>query len=202
VGNFKRKYWVILLLLLLLLLGGVGAWFFGPDPKVAKAKQIMKELSSEEGRKLSRDERRKKRNELRGLKRSLKPEQRRELVAERRKKKNEELKRYFSLAPAAKTKYLDEYIKKMEKRRKAQEQRQRKANGGNGEASSTQGSQTNHPGRQKRSQMSPQEKEDHMKQRLDEFTPEERALRYQFRQDVKNRMAQLGLSTGPKMRGR
>ena len=169
-----------LLLLLLLLLG---AWHLWPDTRLAKVKSLQQELV-QSGEKLSADERRQKWQELRQEEGKLSAAQRERLRAEGRQRQQKELEHYFTLSAAEKRRVLDEQINRMEAMR-----RQWQARGGPGVNGPGAGGPPGQGGRR----LSPEEREQRRKQRLDSSTPEDRAHRDQFLKDLNARRAQRGL---------
>jgi hypothetical protein len=170
-----KKKWLLLALVVLLL--GLTAWFFWPDP-LAGARQKLAEA-----RTLPRE---KRRDAVREALKDLSRDQRRRLFSEgrdaRRKRWLENMKKYFAMSPGDKTKHLDDLIDRMEEwRKRRQEERPQRAD--------------NNPPQQRR-RLSAEERERRMKQRLDNSSPEERAMRFQFRRDMQNRMLQRGIGGG------
>src|SRR5262249_16536176 len=101
------------------------AWFWRSDP-LDEVRQLRSQLFSEEGKKLSPEERKEGFQKLASTMKNLTPQQRKELFAERQKKMSEDLDRFFKLSPAEQTAELDRKIDQMLARIKAWE------NGGKG----------------------------------------------------------------------
>jgi hypothetical protein len=116
----------------------------------------------------------------------LSPAQREALAAEGRKRFEAELKRYSQMSAADKNRYLDERIDQMEKMRQQFGQR---PPGGQGTFG------TNGPAPGGGQNLSPEEREKRRKERLNQTTPEFRALMDNFRKDMANRRQQRGLRT-------
>lgn len=178
----RWRRWVAVLLLLF----GIGlVWAFRPDPHMARARELQKELFSSGAKNLSPEERRAKFTEYREQVKHLSDDQKWALSAPMREKQKAERDRYFAMAPKEKTKYLDEQIDRSEKMRKEREQKQKAApvNGGN---------RAGGPGGA-RPPLSPEDIEKRRKQFLDRTTPEERARADQFRKEMNDRRRQRGL---------
>jgi hypothetical protein len=113
------------------------------------------------------------------------------MFAEGRKRFQQELEKYHRMSPAEKNHYLDERIDQMEKMRQQMAQRNRSGTGG----PATFGAGPGGPG----FGGSAEDRERRRKERLDQTTPEFRALMDQFRKDMNARRQQRGLSPmGPR----
>lgn len=113
----RGKRLVVTLGGLLVLALGLGAYLLlRPDPHLARAQELGRKLAREGGG-LSEDERRELTGELRSEMRQLSPEQRRRLFRERRQRRVEELKAYFALPPGQRIAFLDRKIAEMEEAR-------------------------------------------------------------------------------------
>jgi hypothetical protein len=179
----RRRIAVASVAALLLLAIFAAAWYFRSNRRVAAVQELRAQLTGEAGRKLAPAERRELWGQMRDQMRQLTPSERRELDKERR----ERLKKYFSLSKKEKNAYLDEQIKRMEAARRqwqAQSSNNQRANNAN-------------VGPRIRT-LDPEERDKRRRERLDFSTAEERAYRAQFRKDLDQRRAQLGL---PPMRG-
>jgi len=188
------------LLLLLLALGGL-AWAVRPDPHLARAKELQKQLFSADLKNLSPDERKARFAEYREQVKHLSADQKWELSAPMREKQKAEMDRYFAMSPKDKLKYLDEQIDRSEKRRKEWEQKAAQGKSGGGPPGGAVfgggpgGSKTGIPGGPgKGSPPSTEEIEKRRKQFLDRTSPEERARTDQFRKDMNDRRRQRGLT--------
>ncbi|MBP3960684.1 hypothetical protein J8F10_36125 [Gemmata sp. G18] len=185
--------------LLVLGLGGL-AWAVRPDPHLARAKELQKELFNSGAKNLSPEQRKALSAEYREQVKRLSADQKWELSAPMREKQKAEMERYFALSPKEKTKYLDERIDRSEKARKEREQKQKAAPGGaaartggfgggpGGKAGAPPGAPGGGPPR------SAEEIEKRRKQALERTTPEERARADQFRKEMNDRRRQRGLS--------
>jgi hypothetical protein len=182
-----KKKWLVATAVLLLL-GLAAAWLCWPDP-LAQAKQKLEAIG--------RLPPEKRRDAFREALKDLSRDQRRRLFSDQREKwrqrRNEELKKYFAMSPADKTKYLDDFIDRMEERRKRFEE-ERKRREAERQKDNDNSSANGGSGSWRR--LSPEERERRMKQRLDNSTADERAMRYQFRKDMQSRMQQRGISGG------
>jgi hypothetical protein len=167
----------------LVLVVGLLTWFLWPS-RLAKARELRNELTGANARNMDPQERRQKWEQFRREQEQLSPAERKELWADVRQKRQEEMKRYFAMSPAQKTAYLDDRINRMEQMRKQREAAQ-KAQGGSGGTAAPLGP----PGGQR----SQEERERLRKERLDDSTPEERAMRDQYFKDLQARRAQRGL---------
>jgi hypothetical protein len=169
----------VLLLLAILL----AIWYCWPSGRVAAVQQLRAQLAGEAGRKLTPERRRELFGQMRETMRQLTPLERRELDQGRR----EQFKKYFSLSKKEKIAYLDRQIQQMEAARRqwqAQANNNQRANNAN-------------LGPRMRT-LDPEERDKRRRERLDFMTAEDRADRAQFRKDLDQRRAQLGL---PRMSG-
>jgi hypothetical protein len=164
---------------LLLIAAAIGAyWYLRPDPQFVKVMEMRDKLTSEESRGLSRDQRRDLWREFRQEVEKLSPEQRRQLWADRANRFQERLQKFAKASPKERTAMLDEQIKREEEfRRNAVNQGAPRGNWGGGGT--------------------PEDREQRRRQRLDNTTPERRALMAEFRQALQQRRQQLGLSPSP-----
>jgi hypothetical protein len=169
-----KRRWVrrtgLLLLLLFLMFGLYRA--VRPSP-LNKVKQLREEFAQKKT--LTPEQRR----EMRDAMANLSPSQREALAAEGRQRFEEQLRRYSQMTPAEKGRHLDEQIKRSERMRQQFSQRPQTGNGfGVGPRGGNQ---------------SPEERERRRKERLNNTTPEFRALMDQYRKDMAARRQQLGL---------
>jgi hypothetical protein len=172
--NRKRITLASLAILLFLALLAV-VWYCWPNQRVAAVKRLRAQLSGEAGGKLTPDQRRELGSQIRNKIRQFTPLERRELDEERR----EQLRRYFSLSKKDKIAYLDQQIKRMETARGQWQANQRANNANFGPRIRT---------------LDPEERDKRRRERLDLSTAEDRADRAQFRKDLQQRRAQLGLA--------
>ncbi len=190
----RWRQWAAILLLLLGL-GGL-AWAVRPDPHLARAKELQKQLFGPEAKNLSPEERKARVAEFREQVKQLTPDQKRELSAPMREKQKAEMDRYFAMSPKEKNKYLDERIDRSEKMRKEREQKAAQGNAGGlpgagGFGGGPGGNKTGTPGGGP--PLSAEEIEKRRKQFLERTTPEERAMMDQFRKEMNDRRRQRGL---------
>ena len=175
-------------LALALLLGGL-TWAVRPDPHLARARELQKELFGPEGKSLSPEERKARFAKYREQVKHLSADQKWELSAPARERQKAEMDRYFALSPKEKAKYLDERIDRSEKMRKEREQKAAPGKGGPPGAVGFGGPGAKTGGVPR----SPEEVEKRRKQMLDRTTPEERAKADQFRKEMNDRRRQRGL---------
>jgi hypothetical protein len=210
------KPWIIAALVLLLLVGTVVGYFlFRPDPLLAEVKDDFQKLTEDRNekdpsKKLSREERREIGQRIRTNLENMTDEQRRALFAEGMKKwrerEKEKMDRYFKMSPEEKTAFLDKEIEQQEARREQMQQwreereKRKQEAAAKGETlkedNGRRGWGGPGGGRGGFSKLSPDERQNRMKARLDNSTADERAQRWQFRQDMNARRQQLGLPTG------
>jgi hypothetical protein len=189
---YERRWVRRTSLLLLLLLISYGTYrAVRTDPKLKKVRELQSALSSAQAKNWTPEQRREKGQEMRTAMQQLSPAQREELSAEGRKRFEAELKRYSQMSPAEKNRYLDDRIDQSEKMR--QQFAQRNPNGAGPRppgGQGTFGAGGPGPGGQN---LSPEEREKRRKERLNQTSPEFRALMDNFRKDMANRRQQRGL---------
>ena len=194
----RWRRWLALFLVLL----GVSAivWAVRPNPHLARARALQKELFSPAGKALSPEERKARFAEYREQVRHLTSDQKWELSAPMRERQTAEMSRYFAMTPAEKARYLDERIDRGERMRKEWQSRGGTAKGSQPRREfgsvGGKGGGGNGGGPGGRPALSAEAKEQRRKQYLDRTTPEERARRDQFRRDLEARRRQRGL--GPR----
>jgi hypothetical protein len=179
--------------LLLLLLGYLSYRAVRPDPNLKKVQQLRSDFAAH-GKEWSPDDRQAKGKQMRDAMAKLSPGQRDAMAAEGRKRFQQELERYSKMSRQDKNHYLDDRINQMEKMRQQMAQRNQGGTGGPG----TFGAGPGGPGGRGQG-MSAEQREQRRKERLDQTTPEFRALMDQFRKDMNARRQQRGL---PSMGGR
>lgn len=184
---YKRRWvrWTGLVVLVFLI--GYGAYrAIRPDPKLKKVRQLQSEMAA--AKDMTPEQRREKGQEMRNAMQQLSPDQRQQLAAEGRKRFEGELKRYSQMSAAEKSRYLDERIDQMEKMRQQFAQRNPSASG-QGPAGG--------PGQGPRGggNLSAEERDKRRRERLNETTPEFRAMMDNFRRDMANRRQQRGFRT-------
>lgn len=190
-----RSHWKSVVSVLALLVAFFVYRSVRADPRLAeirhKQAQLAKTSDPEEQKKL--------RKELGESMRGLTDSQRRALFADGRKKWEEDEKRYLTLAPTEKVKWLDERIDRMEKSKK-NGPRNPGAGGGPGAGFLPPGSGGNPSS--KGAAFKPKSREEQelrRKQSLDRSTPEQRARRDQITRDLAARRQERGLPpAGPK----
>lgn len=204
----RRSRW--LLVLLLLLIGGTayGSFrIFRTDPNIKKIREIRKELATTDDSKLTSEQRREKFQQLRESMEKLTPQQRdrmqKEMAADRNKRADAEMKSYAAMTAEQKKQHLDRQIDRMEQGhlRREQQQAAGETTGGSGSgpggrtSSTSSGPAANGNGGPdpNRPPMTPQQRELRRKEMLDATTPEFRAARDQYRQDLQARRIELGL---------
>jgi exonuclease VII large subunit len=187
-SNRKRRWYRLGALLLLLLLGYVTYRAIRPDPNLNKLKQLRADFAAH-GKEWTPDQRQEKGKQMRDAMAKLSPGQRDALATEGRQRFQQELERYARMNPADKKNYLDDRIDRMEKMRQQFAQRNAGGTGGPGAFGGGPGGPGGRgPG------MSPEQREQRRKERLDQTTPEFRALMDQFRKDMNQRRQQRGLA--------
>jgi hypothetical protein len=215
----SKKRVVIASAVFLILTGIAAAWFLRSDP-VDEVRQLRNQLFSEDGKKLSPEERKEGFQKVGTAMKSLTPQQRKELFAERQKKMSEDLDRFFKLSPEEQTAELDKRIDRMLSARKAWENGGKgvpgfggpggkgfggpggrfggepgaSAPGGNGSNNGPSGVGLGGPGSW--SKKSPQEREQARQTALDYTTPQFQAQMADFRSLMNLRMQQRGISFG------
>ena len=170
----RRRITLASLAVLLMIIAVI--WYCWPNDRVAALRQLRAQLIGEAGRQLTPEQRRHLGGQLRETLRQLTPLERRELDKERR----EQLKRYFSISKKDKIAYLDKQIQRMEAARR---QWQAQANQRSGNVNFGPRMRT----------LDSEERDKRRRDRLDFSTAEDRADRAQFRKDLEQRRAQLGL---------
>jgi hypothetical protein len=183
----KRRWRRLALLLLLLLLGFVTYRAVRPDPNLEKVKQLRDEFAAH-GKEWSPEQRQEKGKQMGEAMAKLSPSQRNTLAAEGRQRFQQDLERYSRMTPAERTHYLDERINQSEQMRRQFAQQNptggpRPGGGGSGNFGAGPGG----------SGSSPEDRERRRKERLDQTTPEFRALMDQFRKDMNSRRQQRGM---------
>jgi hypothetical protein len=183
---FHKRRWVRLTSVLLMLIAAYGLYrAIRPDPNLKKVKQLREEFA--QAKDWTPEQRREKGREMRDAMQKLSPSQREALAAEGRQRFQGELERYSKMSQAEKLRHLDEQIARQEKMR--QEFAQRNPNNTPRTGQGTFGSQGPR-------NMSAEEREKRRRERLNNTTPEFRALMDQYRKDMAARRQQWGLSTG------
>jgi hypothetical protein len=184
----KRRWVRRSALVLLVLLIGYGTYrAVRTDPKLKKVRQLQAEIASAQAKDWTPEQRREKGQEMRSAMEKLSQAERDALAAERRKKMEADLKRYAQMSPADKTHYLDDRIDQMEKMR--QQFAQRNPNGAGQQPGGG-------PGQRGGQSLSFDDRDKRRKERLNDTTPEFRALMDIFRKDMAARRQQRGMPGG------
>ncbi|HEX3148739.1 MAG TPA: hypothetical protein VHR66_11680 [Gemmataceae bacterium] len=190
----RRRRWYRLAAVLLVLLIGYGSYrAIRPDPNLKKVKQLRDEFATQ-SKDWTPEQRAEKGKEMRTAMEKLSPAQRDVLAAEGRKKFEEQLRQYAQMSPQQKIQYLDDQINRSEQMRQQFAQQNGGAPRPPGGGPGTFGGGPNGPGGGGK-QMSQEEREKRRKERLDQTTPEFRALMDQYRKDMNARRQQRGLAT-------
>jgi hypothetical protein len=190
--------WLVILLLFGVAFSGYRT--LRTDPNVRKIRDLRNELAA--GTNLTPEQRREKFQQIRETMEKLPPakreQMRREMADEGRQRFEASLRRYASLSQQEKTRYLDQQIDRMEAARRQRSQ----AQGGSGPPAGSPvvfGASPNAgrpPGNPKGGPpQSAEDREKKRKQRIDETTPEFRALRDLYSRDMQARRQQRGLPT-------
>jgi len=178
---YKRR-WVrrgaLAILVLLLAFGLYRA--VRPDPNLKKLKQLREEFAAQ-GKNWTPEQRQEKGREMRTAMSKLSPTQREALAAEGRQRFEEQLRHYAQMTPAEKARHLDDQIRRGEQMRQQLGQRPQ-GPGPNGLGAGPRGGN-----------LSQEERDKRRKERLNNTTPEFRALMDQYRKDLASRRQQLGL---------
>jgi hypothetical protein len=156
-----------------------------PSP-LNKVKQLRQEFAAQ-AKHWTPEQRQEKGREMRQAMANLSETQREALAAEGRQRFEDQLRRYSQMPPAEKVRHLDEQIKRSEQMRQQFAQRPRAP--GNGPGAGPRGPS-----------QSPEEREKRRKERLNNTTPEFRALMDQYRKDMTARRQQLGLPSSGRPR--
>jgi hypothetical protein len=188
---FHKRPWVrrtgLLALLLLLTFGLYRA--IRPDPNLKKVKQLREQFAAQ-AKSWTPEQRQEKGREMRDAMAKLSTSQRESLAAEGRKRFEEQLRQYAQMTPAEKVRHLDEQIKRGEQMRQQFAAQRPQGAGPNGFGAGPRGGN-----------LSAEERDKRRKERLNNTTPEFRALMDQFRKDMAARRHQLGLPAPGASRG-
>jgi hypothetical protein len=175
-----KRRWVRITSVLLMLVAVYGLYrAIRPDPNLKKVKKLQEEFASA-AKDWTPEQRQQKGQEMRTAMNQLSPSQRDALSAERQKKVQADLEKYHAMSPTEKVRHLDEQINRQEQMR--QQFAQQNPGGQQRLAGPPGGGGTSQEDRDKR-----------RKDRLNNTTPEFRALTDQFRKDMAARRGQRGL---------
>lgn len=187
IARHRRLAWTCFTLLLLFCV-----WLFWPDRRLDQVKALQKELFSPEAKKMAPEDRKQKWQALRQATDNLSAEQKQALSREREQRFQQELERYAKLSKKEQAAYLDKQIDGMEKARKSFANKAGSKGKGKGGGSSF---------GKKGTEMSAADRDRARRQRLDNSTPEFRALTDRYRKDLQARMYARGVVASPWMRG-
>ncbi|SRR5579871_3419232 len=185
----RRRLRLALLAVPVLLTIGGAAWYFRPDPRLAAVKTMQQELFGPAGRQLAPDERRLKFQQLRDAVSQLSPQQRQGLRSEGMRRRGEEMHRFFKMAPAEKTQYLDELIAREQRRRQERTAAGQGPGWGNGPPDGAPGPNRRGPN----DGLSPQDRDKRREDFLDSVPATQRNEWMEFRKELNARRQQLGL---------
>ncbi len=190
----RQRLTLVGIVLALAALGAGMYRHYRPDPQLAKIRELSAQLRAG-GRQMPRDQRRQAGRALRQEMRKLTPEQRRELGKARQEHWREQMKKFFQSSKEEQTAYLDRLIKQGEEPATLAESKREQSSGCRGcqQRQQDQNANGDRSGRRQRGDGSPEAQESRRKQALDRSTPEDRAMRAEFRQMVQERRQQLGL---------
>jgi hypothetical protein len=188
IARHRRLAWGLSLVLLL-----IGTWSLWPDRRLAQVKALRQELFSAETKKLPAEQRKDKWQALRQATEKLSAAQKQQLAREGQQRFEQELYRYAKMSKPAQTAWLDQQIN----RTQAMRNKAPKVAGQAVQAGKKKGPML----AQNRKPTSAEERERRHKQRLDDTTPEFRALMDRYRKDLQARMSMRGLPPSPWMRG-
>lgn len=155
-------------------------WLFRPDPRLARAQELSRQLTGDAARTLTEDQRREVRQQLRQQLEQLTPDQRRALGKERRKAFEDEVAKFSTLSKEDQNAFLDNQINRMEEARR---RRQQENPNGNNAGFPSRSNDTDERDRRRRD-------------RLDETSPEQRAQFTAYFQALRDRRLQQGVSGG------
>jgi len=182
-----KRVALALIVLLLLAVAAWGFWLRG-DPQLAKVLELRGQLEGASG-----DQRRELWGQMREEVSKLSPEVRESLFADRRKeweaRERKQLNEFFAMSPEARIASLDKDIDRMERRRKAWEERQAQGNGPPG----SQGGGPGGPGGRGRGG-SIEDPLQRARSYLNNSTPEDRAKRGEYRRMMQERRQQRGIT--------
>jgi hypothetical protein len=202
----RGRRWLIGVVTVSLVIGS-GVWFVNylrASSQIARVKELQQQLA--EAQKLPEAQRRELRSQMREEMEQLPDNMRRELWQEQRaqfeQRMDDQMKKVLLLPADQRTAEIDKQIDEMEKRRKEFEQR-RQQQAANGQAGQGQngppeaGQQRGRGGRQRTPDPTGKVSLERTKRRLDQSTPEQRAMREEYRRIVEARRQQRGLPANP-----
>ena len=186
IARHRRLTWTCIIVLFLFCV-----WLFWPDRRLDQVKALQKELFNPQAKNMAPEERKQKWQALRQATDNLSAEQKQTLSREREQRFQQELERYAKMSKKEQAAYLDKQIDGMDKARKnfANAANNGKGKGG-GPSFGKKGQSTSAADRDRA-----------RRQRLDNSTPEFRALMDRYRKDLQARMNARGVMASPWMRG-
>jgi hypothetical protein len=172
----RRGIASLCLLLALLLLFLIFYRLRHGDPQLAKVEKLRQQMASEETRKLSLEQQRELRRQFGREVQKLAPADRQKLFAERQRRSRERLQNYFSLPRQQQIAMLDEDINRMERMRQqaGNQSGQNPPQGGRGPSSA-------------------EDRDRRRRDRLDQTTPEDRAMFAEYFSQLRARRQQRGM---------
>jgi uncharacterized membrane protein len=196
IKEHKRTTGTVTAVLLFLLMWW--ALSYGGDGQLAKVQDLRNQLRGDAGKKLAPEQRRDLWKQLNDEMKQLSPEQRRTLAKQQNRAMTEKFKKFFSQSKSQQLAQLDADINRMEAARKKWEQNKKSGSsgfGGNGPGGAGKG-----PAGGK--SLDPQQREHMRKERLEQTTPELRAMTSEYFRMLKDRREQRGLPPSGKGPGR
>jgi hypothetical protein len=200
-----RKRFALLSIVLALMGASAGAYqYYRPDQQLAKIKELSAQLRGEASRNLPPEQRRDLGRQLREQMQSLSPAQRDQLWQERQARAREEMRKFFKLSKEEQKAYLDRLIQQGEERRQQMEERRQQMQAQNANQQNSNQQAMGQPGPGQGRQGPPrtgsdEDRERRRKEFLDRTTPEDRAMRAEFRKMMNEERKALGL---PPLTGR
>jgi colicin import membrane protein len=202
--SHKLRHWTIGVVSTLLVIG-MGFWFvkyLRASSQVARVKELRQQLA--ESSKLPEAQRRELWTEMRQEMQQLPETTRREMWQEQRagfeKRMDDDMRKVLLLPPDQRSAAIDKQIDEMEKRRKEWDQRRqqqqasKQAGGGPEPNAGGRGDRQRGGGRQRAADPTGKAGLERTKRRLDQSTPEQRAMREEYRRLVEARRQQRGLA--------
>ncbi len=194
----KLGMWIGGIVAVLLFLGaGLTVWAYWPDPRLAEVRELQQKAFDRESG-LDENARRELFQEMRTKMDSLTEGQRDELrnsmFENFRQRENERMKQYFAMSQTERVSLLDQEIDRMKNRGQGGPGGGRGFGGGGG------GGAGGGPGG-RNPNATPEDRKDRQRQRLDSSTPEERAQRSAFMEDLNKRRVERGMEPIERRRG-
>lgn len=186
----KKQAAAVLLLLLLAL------WVFNSfagDPQLAKVHELREQLSGDNGKKLTPEQRRELWQQFGDAMKQLSPEQRQQLRQDGQRTFENRVKNFFALPKKDQIAHLDQEINRQEAARKKWDAQKKSGKGPGGSGFGKGAGFGKGPGK---ASGDPQQREQRRKQRLEQTTPEQRAMFSEYARLLSERRKQRGLSAG------